>query len=306
MQDKATIGVVGAGLMGHGIAWIFAAAGHRVQVWDPSGEAMAALPDRLGDIDALLGQARLSEVTPMTDAAQVAAGAAVVFEAAPEELALKQALFAELEAAAPTECLFASNTSAIPIGRLSERMRDRTRLVGTHFWNPPHLVPLVEVTETTHGNRAGVDALIALLREVGRHPVHVRRDVPGFIGNRLQHALKREAIALVASGVADAATVDEVAKLGFGSRLAVLGPLEQTDLVGLDLTESIHSTLMPDIDTTAEPHPLLRQKVAEGKLGMNSGEGFYRWTPHSAQALRDRLASFLVGLATSRKAPPKE
>jgi len=297
MADRAGIGVVGAGLMGHGIAWIFAAAGHPVRIHDPSAAALASLPDRLARIDALLGRSRTGGVTPVTRLPDVAQDVSVVIEAAPEDPALKARIFATLERAAGPDCLFASNTSAIPIGRLAEGLRDPARLVGTHFWNPPHLVPLVEVTQTAHGNRAAVDAIIGLLRAVGRHPVHVRRDIPGFIGNRLQHALKREAVALVAAGVADAGTVDEVVKMGFGARMAVLGPLEQTDLVGLDLTQAIHATLMPDLDTTDTPHPLLRDMVADGKLGVKSGQGFYTWTPDQARALRDRLDAHLVALA---------
>ena len=130
----------------------------------------------------------------------------------------------------------------------------------------------------------------------GSGPVHVRRDIPGFIGNRLQHALKREAIALLAAGVADADTIDTVVKDGFGARLAVLGPLEQSDLVGLDLTLDIQETLVPHLDRAPAASEFLRQKVAEGKLGMKTGEGFRRWTPEEAEAVRDRLGQTLVDL----------
>src|SRR5262249_43972384 len=128
----------------------------------------------------------------------------------------------------------------------------------------------------------------------------VRRDIPGFVGNRLQHALKREAIALVAAGVCDAETIDTVVKEGFGARMAVLGPFEQTDLVGVDLSLDIAEVLAADLDRTAEPHPLLRAKVAAGKLGMKSGEGFRKWTPQSAQAVRERLRRFLAQQAKVR------
>jgi 3-hydroxybutyryl-CoA dehydrogenase len=131
--------------------------------------------------------------------------------------------------------------------------------------------------------------------------VHVRRDIPGFIGNRLQHALKREAIALVADGVADAETIDTVIKDGFGARLAVLGTFEQTDLVGVNLTLDIHETLLAHLDRSTEPHPLLREKVSQGKLGMRTGEGFRKWTPEQAQAVRDRLARYLADAAKARK-----
>jgi 3-hydroxybutyryl-CoA dehydrogenase len=127
--------------------------------------------------------------------------------------------------------------------------------------------------------------------------VLVQRDVPGFIGNRLQHALKREAIALLAAGVCDAETIDDVVKFGFGARMAVLGPLEQSDLVGLDLTRRIHNTLMPDLDVTPRTHPYLEALVTRGELGMKTGKGFRHWTSESAQAVRDRLSAFLLKTA---------
>jgi 3-hydroxybutyryl-CoA dehydrogenase len=130
--------------------------------------------------------------------------------------------------------------------------------------------------------------------------VHVRKDIPGFIGNRLQHALKREAIALVADGICDAETVDDVVKNGFGARLAVLGPLEQSDLVGLELTLDIQETLIQHLNRTVGPHPFLREKVAQGKLGMKTGEGFRRWTPRQADEVRQRLNRFLAAQAKAR------
>ena len=135
----------------------------------------------------------------------------------------------------------------------------------------------------------------------GRAPVHVRRDIPGFIGNRLQHALKREAIALVASGVCDAETIDTVVKSGFGARMAVLGPMEQSDLVGLDLTLDIQNVLIADLDRSSEPTQFLKDKVAAGKLGMRTGEGFRRWTPEQADAVRERLRRYLAEQAKAAK-----
>jgi 3-hydroxybutyryl-CoA dehydrogenase len=141
---------------------------------------------------------------------------------------------------------------------------------------------------------------MALLRHAGKVPVHVRRDVPGFVGNRLQHAIKREAFALVAAGVCDAETIDTVVKEGFGARTAVLGPMEQSDLVGLDLALDIADVLYEHLDRTAGPHPLLRDKVKAGKLGMKTGEGMRQWTPESADAVRSRLSRFLAQQAKER------
>ena len=158
-------------------------------------------------------------------------------------------------------------------------------------------MPLVEVVQANETSLVTVERTIALLRAAGKSPVHVRRDIPGFIGNRLQHALKREAIALVAAGVCDAETIDQVVKEGFGARLAVLGPLEQSDLVGLNLTLDIHKTLIADLDRTPGPHPYLVEKVAKGELGMAKGRGFRDWTPEQAAAVRKRLSDFLSASA---------
>lgn len=296
MGEKPTIAVIGAGLMGHGIAWIFLAGGWPVRLHDPLPEALAAVPEKLGAVAALLEveEVPLARLTLCSDLAEAVQDADFIFEAAPEKLELKQDLFARLGKLARADALLATNTSALPIAQIAANMADKSRLAGTHFWNPPHLVPLVEVIEMEGVNAGAVVAFMALLDEAGRQPVHVRKDVPGFIGNRLQHALKREAIALVANGICDAETIDTVVKSGFGKRLSVLGPLEQSDLVGLDLTIAIHDSLIPDLDVTPNVHPLLAQKVAEGKLGMKTGEGFRSWTPETAQAVRNRLSAFLA------------
>jgi 3-hydroxybutyryl-CoA dehydrogenase len=229
------------------------------------------------------------------------AGASLVIEAATEQVELKQRLFAELDRLAEPGAILASNTSAIPISRICSAVKDKSRVLGAHFWNPPHLVPLVEVVLMGPENRIAAETLVAMLTRLGRRPVLVQHDIPGFIGNRLQHALKREAIALVAAGVCDAETIDDVVKLGFGARLAVLGPLEQSDLVGLDLTKSIHDTLMPDLDVTPHTHPYLEALVSQGRLGAKSGRGFRRWTPEQAESARERLRRLLVDNAKSSR-----
>jgi len=304
MSGTFHIGVVGGGLMGHGIAYLLAAAGHRVGIFEPSAEVRASLPQRLRGILDLLADdpALLDRISAHERLAEAARSAQFVFEAAPEKLALKQRIFADLEAIVSSETILASNSSAIPSTEIGRNLTYRGRVVGTHFWNPPHLVPLVEVIQNEWTTADVVNRSIALLTAAGRKPVHVRRDIPGFIGNRLQHALKREAIALVAAGVCDAETIDVVVKSGFGARMAVLGPMEQSDLVGLDLTLDISAVLAADLDRTAGPHPFLREKVKAGKLGMKTGEGFRRWTPEAAEAVRERLRRFLAAQAKAARA----
>ena len=303
-MDEHKIAVIGGGLMGHGIAYLLAAAGHSVRVFEPDAEIRASLPPRLRAIAELLDDdpAIVQRVSAAHDRMSAAAqGAAFVFEAAPEKLALKRSIFAELESVVGPDTILASNSSAIPSTDIGRDLARRERVIGTHFWNPPHLVPLVEVIQNEKTSDAAVQATMALLRQAGKTPVHVRRDVPGFVGNRLQHAMKREAIALVAAGVCDAETIDTVVKEGFGARTAVLGPMEQSDLVGLNLTLDIAEVLYEHLDRTPGPHPFLREQVKAGKLGMKTGEGLRKWAPNEADAVRARLSRFLAEQAKARK-----
>ena len=295
MAAPARISVIGAGLMGHGIAQVFALQGHAVRVFDPAAAMLETLNDRIRTNLRELGQdisaaERVSATPVLADAVR---DADFVIEAGPENLATKQRLFLEIEAAAPRSAILASNTSVIPITQIMAPLAHKSRGLGTHWWNPPYLVPLVEVIRTEWTDPAVVARTSELLREAGKTPVTVQKDVAGFVGNRLQHALWREAIALVQNGVCDAETVDTVVKASFGRRLAVLGPLENADLVGTDLTLAIHETVLPEIDATRGPLPYLRQLVENGRLGMKSGEGFRRWTPQQQQALRRRVANHL-------------
>ena len=293
------IAVIGAGLMGHGIALTLARAGHFVAVTDPVAEARAALRGRVPGSLQLMG----AEVAPVLGRIRVCEGiveavqdAEVVFEAAPEKMALKQAIFAEVEAFASADCILASNTSVLPITQIMQGLKDKSRALGTHWWNPPHLIPLVEVIRTADTAEPVMAAMMALLAGAGKTPVRVEKDVPGFIGNRLQHALWREAISLVEKGICDAASVDAVVKASFGRRLAVLGPLENADLVGTDLTLDIHQTVLADLEDSHAPSPYLEDLVRTGRLGMKSGEGFQRWTPDQAARLRTRVVQHLQRL----------
>ena len=295
MAGKAKIGVLGAGLMGHGIAQVFALAGHDVRIYDPVAAALASVRDRiranLRDLDE--DEAAAERVTPAPTIEEAVRDADFVVEAALEDLAVKQGLFAQVEQFARADAILASNTSVIPITAIMENIKDGSRTVGTHWWNPPFLVPLVEVIGTDRTSQATIDFTMALHLAIGKTPAHVKKDVPGFIGNRLQHALWREAISLVENGICDARTVDTVIKASFGRRLAVLGPLENADLVGTDLTLAIHKTVLPAIDSTPGPSPYLESLVKSGKLGMKSGEGFRTWTAEEQADLRQKVVQHL-------------
>ena len=303
------IAVIGAGLMGHGIALTLARAGQYVAITDPVAEARAAVSARITDSMKLLGTSpadiatALKRIEIFDSVAGAVRRADVVFEAAPEKMALKQAVFADIEAHAPETCILASNTSVMPITQIMGGLRLRHRALGTHWWNPPHIIPLVEVIRTEWTDDATVAATMALLADAGKTPVLVNRDVPGFIGNRLQHALWREAISLVERGICDAAAVDTVVKASFGRRLAVLGPLENADMVGTDLTLDIHDNVLGDIENSTMPSPYLRGLVAEGRLGFKSGQGFHRWTEAEKTALRAKVARHLLALQDMLEAP---
>jgi 3-hydroxybutyryl-CoA dehydrogenase len=298
------ITVIGAGLMGHGIAQIFAAHGHNVCLMDLGQDrldkARANIRENLEllaangigeaqEIDTVMG--RINTTTRLEEAS---AGADFVVEAVSEKPDLKRGIFHDLDSLCPPETVLATNTSVISITEIARDASNRGRVIGTHFWNPPYLVPLVEVIPGDDTSAGTVDTAMELLASVGKHPVRVKKDVPGFVGNRLQHALWREAISIVERGIADAATVDEVVKMGFGIRLPVLGPLENADMIGLDLTLQIHDYILRHIEDSPEPSPLLKERVQNGELGFVSGRGFREWTPQEIERCRTGLQRHLI------------
>jgi 3-hydroxybutyryl-CoA dehydrogenase len=298
------IAVIGAGLMGHGIAQVFAAYGYDVALLDVDqgrlDHALASIRENLTllashdigraeDIDDVVG--RISTTTRLEE---VAGEAGFIIEAVSEKPDLKRSLFRDLDSLCPARAVLATNTSVISITEIAQDAVNKERIVGAHFWNPPWLIPLVEVIPGRDSAPWAMDLACDLLNSVGKHPVRVKKDVPGFVGNRLQHALWREAISIVERGIADAETVDEVVKMGFGMRLPVLGPLENADMIGLDLTLQIHDYILRHIEDSPEPSPLLKEKVDKGELGFASGRGFKEWTPQEIEACRTGLQRHLM------------
>ena len=286
-ESIRSVAIVGAGLMGRRIAGVMALAGLPVVLTDSQpavldgavAEARAMAPDAR-----IFGEAVLASAVADSD---------LVIEAIVEDLDAKRALFTAARAAAPG-ALLASNSSVIPISRIVEGLAGADRAVGMHWWNPPDLIPIVEVIRGEHTSTESMDAAFEVLEFAGKTPVRVERDVPGFVGNRLQHALWREAIDLVASGVCDAETVDLVVRNTIGLRLAAMGPIENADYVGLDLTVAIHDQVLPSINSDPHSSPLLRQKVAAGQLGAKSGQGFLPWPAGSRDAAAARLAAHIA------------
>jgi 3-hydroxybutyryl-CoA dehydrogenase len=283
-----TAAVVGAGLMGRRLAGVLASGGLSVRLTDTRSDVLPGAVEEAGEVARSLATAP-GEVHAAPDLAEAVDGTDLVVEAVVEDLAVKQALFADLDRLAP-HAVLASNSSVLPVTAIVAKVTDPERALGTHWWNPPDLIPIVEVIQGEHTGETVVAEVMALLERLGKLPVRVRRDVPGFVGNRLQHALWREALALVSEGVADAETVDLVARNTIGLRLAQMGPIENADYVGLDLTAAIHQAVLPALSRATEPDGRLRELVAAGHLGAKTGSGYLGWEP----GRRDRTAAALA------------
>jgi 3-hydroxybutyryl-CoA dehydrogenase len=294
-EGFARAAVVGAGLMGRGIAGVLAAGGLDVVLHDVQPDVLAQAVPAASAIAATLSAADAAAVSgrghvgASADLSSAVRGADLVVEAVAEDLEVKQEVFARISAVAPAAVL-ATNTSVLPVTAIAERVEDPRRVLGTHWWNPPDLIPVVEVIPGALTAEDVTLRVTRLLSRLGKTPVRVNRDVPGFIGNRLQHALWREAIALVTDGVCDADTVDLVARNTIGLRLARMGPIENADYVGLDLTLAIHSVVLPALSADAEPSPRLRALVQRGDLGAKSGQGFLPWPAGTRESAARELA----------------
>jgi 3-hydroxybutyryl-CoA dehydrogenase len=294
--------VVGAGLMGRGIAAVLAAGGLEVILHDANDaildDAVTTARQRATGYGAPVA---MGLIAADADLASAVSGADLVIEAVPEDLVLKQDILARIGDAAP-QAVLATNTSVLPVTAVTAAVRDPGRALGTHWWNPPDLIPVVEVVPGAKTENIYPERVVVLLQSLGKTPVVVRKDVPGFIGNRLQHALWREAVALVADGICDAETADLVARNTIGLRLARMGPLENADYVGLDLTVAIHDAVLPSLSTDAAASELLRQLVRDGDLGAKTGQGLMSWPMGSREVAARELASHVSGQVPSRSA----
>jgi len=289
------IAVVGAGMMGQGIAEFFASKGYPVNLYARRQEVLDQVHDKARANFKTFGvdENAAEKIDLFNNLKDAVKDADLVIENAAENVEVKQNLFADIARYTSNECILASNTSVIPITRIAEKVADGHRVLGTHWWNPPFLIPLVEVVQTERTDVRYVERCIAILNAAGKVAVHVKRDVAGFVANRMQHALWREAVSIVEHGICDAETVDLCVKNSFGMRLPVLAPLENADLVGLDLTLAIHNTILSEIESSHNPSHLLESLVKRGDLGMKTNMGFFHWTPETSQAVRSRLNSYL-------------
>jgi 3-hydroxybutyryl-CoA dehydrogenase len=289
------LAVIGAGAMGSGIAALFASKGLNVVLVDPME---GALERALKTIDRQLNVYAPGQVQEaiqrirLETGLEAAATSDLVIEAVPENLDLKRGIFAKLDSLCPAHTLFATNTSGLSINAIASAVLRRDRFVGTHFFTPADVIPLVEVVRNDDTSEDTVAKVMATLRFGGKRPVLVRQDIPGFIANRIQHALAREAISLLEKGVASAEDIDEVVKWSLGIRLALSGPLEQRDMNGIDVHYAIATYLYKDLENRTEPSDLLKSKVENGHIGAKSGQGFYSWSPERReQVLREKSAA---------------
>jgi len=287
--------IVGGGTMGADVAVVLARALCRTTVVEPDAGRAQALPARARANLQAAGRGenaeRIAVVASLDDVAWDSVG--LVIECIPERLELKQALFAELERRAPAGALLASNSSSFPISAIGQGLATRGRMLGLHFFMPAHLVPLVEVVMGEASDEANADALIAFMRRCGMVPVKVRQDLPGFLANRLQHALSREAFDLIDRGIASPEDVDAAVRFGFGFRFLAAGPVMQRDHAGIEVHAAAGATMYPTFCNADHPARCLTERAQDGRHGMKTGQGFYAWTPETIQAERQRYDRLL-------------
>lgn len=303
MKNIKNILICGAGMMGKNIGFVFASnPDFQVGMYDlyPTDveagictntkqlvEKGVITEEELAD--------RLSRISFTNDIdSDIVKNADLVIEAVFEDMKIKRETFAKLEARCAEDTIFCTNSSVMSPSEISAELKHRERFVGTHFWNPGHLIPLVEVVKSDASSDETAQTVMEVLRSVGKRPVLCKKDVPGFIANRMQHALWREAISIVENGIADAATVDEAVRYSFGLRLPQLGPMENADMVGTDLTYNIHDYILQDLEDSHKPSPLLKQLRDEGKIGFKTGEGFQKWTPEQVAKSNADLNEYLI------------
>lgn len=297
--------------MGPGIALTLALGGWRTTVLSRSDDNAAraveiarAQARLLADHD-LADRARTGQAAELLSGStafdETVAGAGLIIESGPEDMAVKQELFARMDAVAGAETLLASNTSGLSITVVAERCSRPERVLTAHFWNPPHLMPLVEIVMGARTGEASAEALRAVLVECGKTPVIVRKDRPGQLGNRLQMALVREAANIVAEGIATADDVDTVARNGFGLRMPAYGILEHQDVVGLNLGLAVTEYVARDLYNEPRAPEYFRELVRRGDLGAPTGKGFYDWSVKSADEVRARRDAFLIEVLRYRR-----
>lgn len=298
-----SVAVIGAGLMGHGIAIEFALAGYDVRLHSRSEESLERAREMIGDgLERLRDLGRVSEqqaesvpglVRMSTDLGELVGDADLVIESIYEDIDAKTKLFAQLSELCPDRTILASNTSSFLPSRLAAATTRPEKVINAHFLNPPFFVPLVEVVPTEETSKETTSVVMELLTTLGKQPILVEREAPGFVASRLQMALLREALWLVENEVASAEDVDKAISAGLGRRWATAGVLQVLEVAGWDLISRVAADVFPHLSNADDP-ALLLEMVERGDIGVKVGKGFYDWTPEKAEELRRRIAQGLV------------
>jgi len=294
--------VVGAGTMGPGMAAVLARSGSKVTLNDISPEVLSRAEGAAGLASQVLDRVGApsepgGSISFEADLKTALAGAELVLEAVPEKLDLKRQVFASLEEHAGADAILASNTSGIPITEIARDAKHPGRVIGMHWSNPPHLIPMIEVVPGEQTADSTRDALVGIINAFGYEAV-IEREVPGFVENRILYAILRECLSLVEQGIISEADMDTCVKWGIGYKLSVIGPMRLLDMAGLDIYQSVASYLNPDLSTSAEVPQLIKERTARQQLGMKTLGGIYDYTE---EQVRDRRAEIAAGLVAVRK-----
>jgi 3-hydroxybutyryl-CoA dehydrogenase len=304
LSQIRNVGVIGAGIMGHGIAQAFALGGYEVTLNDLTEDLLNKAVQKIRyNLNTFIefgmttpedAESALSRIKTNMTLKGATSESDVVVEALPEVIDLKKRVVKELDETCPSHTIIASNTSGLSLTEMVSDIKRRDQAIIAHWFNPPHIIPVVEIVKGRYTSDETVDLVYQLLMSIGKKPVKILKEVPGFLGNRLQFALYREALYCLKEGIASAEDIDLAIKGSYGFRLPTLGPLETSDFGGLDTYLHIAEYLFKEIDRSTEPPEFLREKVRQGKLGVKTGEGFFRYTPEKAETMiKERDRQFL-------------
>lgn len=295
MRESRHLLIVGGGTMGVDIAASFAAFGWKTSIVNPQDSRFDSIGARFDAAMSRIGAKYADGPGVFQQLSDAPWGAiSLVIEAVPEQLELKQQIFAALEALAGPETPLCSNSSALPISRIGQGLKTQHRMLGTHYFMPAHLVPGVEVVCSEHTDLAVADQVASILEEVGKVAIRVRKDLPGFLVNRLQHAVSREAFSLMEQGIVGPEDIDAAVRFGFGFRYLAAGPCLQRDHAGLDVHHAAAQSIYPDLCNASTPSKALAQRVQDGAIGMKAGRGFYNWTTDTMAQERERYEALLA------------
>ncbi len=304
------IAVIGLGTMGPGIAAILARCGMRVRLTDKSEIARRNSPIQIKAAWNVLEQlnnpakGNLDAVTIHRSISETVDGVELVIENVSEDLSIKQAIFSELDRITSDDCILASDTSGIPVSDLQQGLQNPGRVIGMHWSNPPHIIPVIEVIAGVKTDEAVVERCAGIIRSVGLLPVLVKKDVPGFVENRILYAIMREAVDLVENGVIEAEALDDCVSWGIGYKLSVVGPMALLDMAGLDIYQAVASYLNKDLCSRNDVSPWIRERTKRGHFGMKSGTGVYSYTTGQLDALRSERIEKLVAVRHALSAGP--